>query len=188
MSENFSIFAYINSKEQFTNTGLIDFSMLNSSTLIYADSVSVVEVYSTPFIIYDKEISVFYSIELVLDKKNDEVKTKYKEIDKTEYEEIDASYDAGSLIELKKCFNNKVRVDDDILLKTILNKIENAILKDVSKPMNTAIVNNMINKSIEAQEKQNEIDEIKKQLKKAEQEQLETNLTSLSIQNDLFLR
>lgn len=54
--------------------------------------------------------------------------------------------------------------------------------------MNTAIVNNMINKSIEAQEKQNEIDEIKKQLKKAEQEQLETNLTSLSIQNDLFLK
>lgn len=188
MSENFSIFAYINSKEQFTNTNLIDFSMLTVSKSVYADDVSVIEIYLTPFIAYNKEFDIFYSIKVVLDKKRNEVKAKYEEINKINNTDIESEYDAGVLVELKKCFNNKVRVDDDILLNTILNKIENAILKDVSKPMNTAVVNNMINKSIEAKEKQNEIDEIKKQLKKAEQEQLETNLTSLSIQSDLFLK
>lgn len=188
MSENFSIFAYINSKEQFTNTGLIDFSVLTPSMSVYADSEVAVELYSTPFIVHDKESNSLYSIKLEVNKKSNEVKTKYKELSASKYTDFDNDYNAGVLVELKKCFNNKVRVDDDILLKTILNKIENAILKDVSKPMNTAIVNNMINKSIETKEKQNEIDEIKKQLKKAEKEQLETNLTSLSIQNDLFLK
>lgn len=188
MSENFSIFAYINSKEQFTNTGLIDFSVLTPSMSVYADSEVAVEFYSTPFIMHSKESSSLYSIKLEVNKKSNEVKTKYEELSASKYTDFDNDYKSGVLVELKKCFNNKVRVDDDILLNTILNKIESAILKDVSKPMNTAVVNNMINKSVEAKEKQSEIDEIKKQLKKAEQEQLETNLTSLSIQSDLFLK
>lgn len=188
MSENFSVFAYINSKEQFTNTGLIDFSVLNPSMSVYADSEVAVELYSTPFIVYNKQSKTFCSIELEADKKNNEVKTKYEELSASKYTDFVNDYNAGVLVELKKCFNNKVRIDDDILLKTILNKLESAILNDVSKHMNTAVVNNMINKSVEAQEKQREIDEIKQQLKKAEKEQLETNLTSLSIQNDLFLK
>lgn len=188
MSENFSVFAYINSKEQFTNTGLIDFSVLNPSMSVYADSEVAVELYSTPFIVHDKESSSLYSIKLEVNKKSNEVKTIYDELSASKYIDFENDYDTGVLVELKKCLNNKVRVDDDILLKTILNKIESAILNNVSKPMNTAVVNNMINKSIEAKEKQNEIDEIKKQLKKAEKEQLETNLTSLSIQSDLFLK
>ena len=188
MSENFSVFAYINSKEQFTNTGLIDFSVLNPSMSVYADSEVAVEFYSTPFIAHDKESSSLYSIKLEVNKKSNEVKTKYEELSASKYTDIDNDYNSGVLVELKKCFNNKVRIDDDILLKTILNKLESAILNDVSKPMNTAVVNNMINKSIETQEKQREIDEIKQQLKKAEKEKLETNLTSLSIQNDLFLK
>lgn len=189
MSENFNIFVYINSKEQFTNTGLIDFSLLNKSMSVYGDSsTDVIDIYSTPFIVYNKQSKTFYSIELEVSNKNNEVKIKYEEVSKLRYEDIDNDYNEGKLIELKKCFNNKASVDDDILLKTVLSKIESAILNDVSKPMNTVVVNNMISKSAEAQEKQNEIDKIKQQLKKAEKEQLETNLTSLSIQNDLFLK
>lgn len=188
MLENISVFAYINSKEQFTNTGLIDFSMINSSETVYADDKVAVKFYSTPFIVHDKQSGVFYNVEINLNKNNNEIKSKYKEISESRYLDIDNDYDTGYLVELRKCFNSKSKVDDDILLKTILNKIENAILDSINKPMNTIMINNMINKSIETQEKQSEINEIKEQLKKSQKEQLETNLTSLSIQNDLFLR
>ena len=185
----------ITSKEQDLLVGCTANSVMQINSDTVAISLNNAN-YTTKVILEQKKFAINIlpnntDIELIKTfgfKKSNEVKTKYEELSASKYTDFDNDYNAGVLVELKKCFNNKVRIDDNILLKTILNKLESAILNDVSKPMNTAVVNNMISKSIETQEKQREIDEIKQQLKKAEKEQLETNLTSLSIQNDLFLK
>lgn len=186
MTNKTKAFSYVNSKEAFSNSYLVNFSMLD----IYAVLPSGEETYSTPFIFYNEENGVFYNIDIVKTEDNERIsiQSKYTKINGEQLKNIKQDIESNNLVELNKCVNTNDRISSSEILNSLLDKISNAIAQNPSTPMSTFMIEAIINKSHEVYDKQNELDDTKNKLKQIEKQQKEINLIALSMQNELFLK
>lgn len=186
MTNKTKAFSYVNSKEVFSNTYLVNFSMLDIYTILPSGE----EAYLTPFIFYNEENDDFYNIDIIKIEDNEKIsiQSKYTKVNGEQLENVKQDIENNDLVELNKCVNTNTKISSSEMLDSLLDKISNSIAQNPSTPMSTFMIESIVNKSNEVYDKQNELDNIKDKLKQTEKQQKEINLITLSMQNELFLK